>query len=180
MASENQPVHASLRTARTAGIFYLLTIVTGLFAFAVHSRLLSEIGNLAGTACYVVVTLLLYKLFKPVNRGVSLVAALVSLVGCIAGALETLHLSPIPIHSLVFFGVYCLLLGYLIFRSGFMPRLIGVLVAIAGLGWLTYISPHLAKQLLYVPMMTGLLGEGSLTVWLLAGRFHEARRKELV
>ena len=47
----------------------------------------------------------------------------------------------------VFFGVYCLLIGYLIFRSTFLPRILGVLMAFAGLGWLTFLSPPLANYL---------------------------------
>ena len=46
---------------------------------------------------------------------------------------------------LVFFGVYCLLIGYLIFRSTFLPRILGVLMALAGLGWLTFLSPAAGK-----------------------------------
>ena len=47
----------------------------------------------------------------------------------------------------VFFGLYCLLIGYLIFRSAFLPRILGVLMAFAGLGWLTFLSPPLANYL---------------------------------
>jgi len=47
----------------------------------------------------------------------------------------------------VFFGFYCLLIGYLIFRSAFLPRILGVLMAFAGLGWLTFLSPPLANYL---------------------------------
>jgi Domain of unknown function (DUF4386) len=49
--------------------------------------------------------------------------------------------------ALVFFGFYCLLIGYLVFRSTFLPRILGVLMAFAGLGWLTFLSPPLASSL---------------------------------
>src|ERR1700730_16728005 len=39
--------------------------------------------------------------------------------------------------GLVFFGFWCVLVGYLIFRSTFLPRIIGVLEVLAGLGYLT-------------------------------------------
>jgi hypothetical protein len=45
--------------------------------------------------------------------------------------------------SFVFFGFYCLLIGYLIFRSRFMPRFLGVGMAIAGLCGLTFLLPPL-------------------------------------
>src|ERR1700680_4909663 len=45
----------------------------------------------------------------------------------------------------VFFGVYCLLIGYLIFRSAFLPRILGMPIAFAGLGWLTFLFPPLAN-----------------------------------
>jgi hypothetical protein len=51
------------------------------------------------------------------------------------GALEALHRSPFSFNGIVIFGFYCLLLGYLIFRSRFLPRWLGHLVALAGLGW---------------------------------------------
>jgi hypothetical protein len=67
----------------------------------------------------------------------------------------------------VFFGVYCLLIGYLIFRSVFLPRILGVLMAFAGLGWLTFLSPALANYLSPYIQVLGVLAEGSLMLWLL-------------
>src|ERR1700730_11418307 len=49
--------------------------------------------------------------------------------------------------ALVFFGVFQLLIGYLIFRSTFLPRFLGARIAIAGVGWLTFLSPPFANQL---------------------------------
>lgn len=37
--------------------------------------------------------------------------------------------------SLIFFGIHLVLVGYLIFKSGYIPKLVGVFVAIAGLGY---------------------------------------------
>jgi len=68
---------------------------------------------------------------------------------------------------MVFFGFYCLLIGYLIFRSTFLPRILGVLMAIAGLCWLTFLSPPLANYLSPYILALGILGEGLLCLWLL-------------
>ena len=72
--------------ARLAGVFYLLTIVVGVFAAFVPSRQLSDACNLIGTAFYVIVTVLLYLILKPVNPALSLIAGLISLAGCTVGA----------------------------------------------------------------------------------------------
>jgi len=67
----------------------------------------------------------------------------------------------------VFFGVYCLLIGYLIFRSAFLPRILGVPMAFAGLGWLTFLSPPLANYLSPYILVLGFLAELALMLWLL-------------
>jgi hypothetical protein len=206
--------------ARMAGLFYLLTFLTGGFAL-IAGRGLVVSGDAAATAahilahessfwvgfaadllvtgCYIVVTALFYELFKPVNRSLSLLAAFFSLVGCAIGAASGLfRLAPLTVlggapylsvfkvdqlqalaflflklHaqasniSLVFFGFYCLLIGYLAFRSTFLPRILGVLMVFGGLGWLTFLSPPLAKSLYPYILAPGILGEGALTLWLL-------------
>jgi len=69
--------------------------------------------------------------------------------------------------ALVFFGVFQIVLGYLIFQSAFLPRIIGALIAVAGLGWLTFLSPPLANQLLTPLEVLGIAAEASLMLWLL-------------
>jgi hypothetical protein len=167
--------------ARVAGGFYLGTILTGALAAAsVNYRVT---GNLIATACYVAVTLLFYHLFLPVSGALSLAAAVIGLVGCAWGALGSFGLSPFSVSPLVFFGFYCLLIGYLVFRSTFLPRLLGVLMAFGGLGWLTFAWPSLASSLAPFNMLPGVLGEGVLTLWLLikgvdVRRWNERARAE--
>lgn len=78
----------------------------------------------------------------------------------------------------VFFGVYCLLIGYLIFRSAFLPRILGVLMALAGLGWLTFLSPPLANYLSPYILVLGFVAELVLMLWLLVMGVNVQRWKE--
>ena len=162
---------------RIAGVFYLLCFVTAISALLVRGRLGLVAGLTAGV-CYVAVTLLFYYIFKPVSRGLSLLAAVISLAGCAIGPLSLLVHAASPIHPLVFFGFYCLLIGYLIFKSTFLPRILGGLMALAGLGWLTFVYPPLANRLSPYVFAPGILGEGALTLWLLVFGVNDQRGQE--
>jgi hypothetical protein len=75
--------------------------------------------------------------------------------------------------SLIFFGCVCLVLGYLIFRSGFLPKFLGILMQIAGLSYLVnsfalILSPSLAGWLFPAILLPAFVGEASLCIWLLA------------
>lgn len=154
--------------ARIAGVLYLVNIATSLIAFSGKgSRSLIVASGLTATLSYIAVTILLFYLFKPVNARLSLLAALFSLAGCMVGVLGPLHVVPFHIHSLVFFGFYCILIGVLIFRSNFLPRILGGFMLIAGLGWLTFVSRPLAASLSPYHYVAGGIGEGLLTLWLL-------------
>ncbi len=154
-------------TARIAGAFYLINFVTGALSLAIGSAGVGRTLNLAASASYAFVTVLLYVLLKPVSGRLSLLAALVGLAGCCMGAFGILYGVRPPIHPLAFFGVYCLLIGLLIFRSTFLPSVLGVLLAIGGLGWLTFAWSPLAHQLSPYNMAPGILFEAALTLWLL-------------
>ncbi|NOH03787.1 MAG: DUF4386 domain-containing protein [Chloroflexi bacterium] len=164
--------------ARVAGVFYLGTIIAGASALVFANG--QMIANMVATICYVGVTLLFYHIFKPVNKNISLLAAFFSLAGCVSGALRPYAVLPsfIP-NPLVFFGVYCLLIGYLIFRSTFLPKILGVLMAIGGLGWLTFLSPSLVDSLAPFNLAPGILGESALTLWLLAKGVNVQEWKKL-
>jgi hypothetical protein len=162
--------------ARIAGVFYLITFVAGSVSLALANGKLA--ADITANLAYVAVTVLFYQIFKPVNRNVSLLAAAFSLVGIINGTLTAFHRAPTTINPLVFFGFYCLLIGYLIIRSTFLPRILGVLMAIGGLGWLTFMSPTLSHSLYPYNLAPGIIGEGALTLWLLVVGLNEQRWKE--
>jgi hypothetical protein len=155
--------------------------------------------DLVANAFYITLTALFYRLFEPVNRGLSLLAAFFSLVGCAVQIfgdvfqvaplvmlgdnqllsafkveqLQAAALLSIKLHAqsfsiaLVFFAVYDLLIGYLIFRSTFLPRILGVLMMVAGVGWLTFLWPPLATSLSSFVMPLGAVAELLLMLWLL-------------
>jgi hypothetical protein len=219
-------------TARIAGGFYLLTMLTGIFAqFFVSGRLVvfddaaTTAANiqahgslfqwgftiyLVEMACQVAVTALFYELLKPVSRSVSLLAAFLGLVGCIVKTFSRLfYLAPLFVlggahylsvfnqeqlqalallflkvndHgaaiALAFFGFYALLTGYLIFKSSFLPRILGVLSACAGLGWLAFLSPTLGYRLFPYLAAVGFLGAVALILWLVVFGVNEKRWME--
>jgi len=78
---------------------------------------------------------------------------------------------------LVFFGLWCVLIGYLIFRSTFLPRILGVLLAIDGLGWMTYTSPPLGHYLFPIIAVASGLAEIPLQLWLLIFGVNNERWK---
>ena len=88
--------------------------------------------------------------------------------------------------TLVFFGCYCLSLGYLLFRSTFLPRTLGVLLAIGGACYLfnsfaTFLDPVFAAQLFPYIQLPSLIGEGSFCiVMLVKGLKCDRWRKQAV
>jgi hypothetical protein len=227
-------VEASPRfQARTAGAIAWITTTSGFAAIVIgnlvdahdaaataHHILANEllfrlaaVGDIIAVL-YIVYTLLLYYLFRPVNRGLALVAALFSLVGIAVGmliaffdvaalvvlkdgaslraltqeqlqaiALLFLQLrAQIDALSLVLFGIYDVLIGYLIVRSTFLPRLLGVLLAIAGVGYLintfaNVLAPDFAAHLSPWILIPG-LADLVIPAWLLVVGVNEQRWKE--
>jgi len=81
---------------------------------------------------------------------------------------------------MVFYGVPSLLLGYLIFRSGYLPRFLGALLALSGLGFvirnfLLVLTPAYASSLLLLPAPLAAL---AMTVWLLVRGVDVPKWKE--
>lgn len=74
--------------------------------------------------------------------------------------------------SIVFFALHLLFLGWLILKSSFLPRILGLLLVIASVAYLinsftTFLAPALAAQIPSFIMLPGLIGEGGLSLWLI-------------
>jgi hypothetical protein len=74
--------------------------------------------------------------------------------------------------ALTFFGVHCVLVGYLLFRSTFFPRILGLLLAIGGVGYMldlsaSFLPAAVAGRLFPYVMLPAGLAELLLTLWLI-------------
>jgi len=74
--------------------------------------------------------------------------------------------------GLIFFGFTCLIVGYLMFRSGYFPKIVGILQIVAGLSYLInsfaqILSPAFAAALFPVILVPAFVGELSTCLWLL-------------
>lgn len=166
--------------ARIAGFLYLL-----IFIAAPSGAAAATPANMTITlVCDTGVALIFYDLFRPVSKRLSLLAAISRLVFVAVMAANALNYfgtvalfqnahSPAAFNTgygiaLVPFGLHCLLIGYLAFKSIFLPRFLGVLMALAGVAYLTFLWPPLGDALFFPYIVVpGVAGEGSLTLWLL-------------
>lgn len=80
--------------------------------------------------------------------------------------------------AMAFFGFQGLLRGWLILKSTFLPRALGVLSLIGGIAWLTHIWPPLGYRLGDISMLIGVLGVFAETFWLIVFGVNEQRWHE--
>ena len=107
-----------------------------------------------------------------------------SLKGLSVEQLQTLALVLLKVNdqgaamALAFFGFSTVLNGYLVFRSTFLPRWLGLLSLVAGFGWLTFLYPPLGYRAFPFVALLGLLGAAATIVWFLVFGVNEQRWKE--
>jgi hypothetical protein len=80
--------------------------------------------------------------------------------------------------ALAFFGFSTVIQGWLIYKSGFLPRWLGVIGVIGGIGWLTFLSPPLGMSLFMYIAVFGLLGVLATTIWLLTVGVDDVRWRQ--
>ena len=117
------------------------------------------------------------------ERGPALSALPPAQANALAYLFLRLHSSSFQL-ALYFCGCSSIVMGFLIPRSTFVPRILGPLMMIDGLGYLvfslaSFLSPPAGARLFpYIPMATAAVGEGALFLWLIfkgvnAERWHE-------
>lgn len=132
---------------------------------------------LMGCAMLAVTGLLYIAPLLILQGGGSLSALSAAQLQALAAAFLRLNAYAFDIHT-VFFGVWCVLTGYLIFKSTFLPRVLGVLLVVSGLGWMFYLSPSFAAPLFPIIAVASAIGEIPLELWLIVVGLNEARWRE--
>jgi len=212
------------KTARVAGLLYLITVVTGIFSLiVVPSRIsahgdaamtvtnivtnetLFRLGIASGTLGYVaflILPLALYKLLSSVNRNMAVLMVALA-VACVpiyfvalAHQMDILSLVDGDKYKLlvtsdqlrervmfsmgeydntvfiseIFWGLWLLPFGYLVFKSGFLPKVIGILLMLGCFSYLIsffaqIVFPHATISNLV--MLPASFGEIGICLWLL-------------
>ncbi len=212
------------KTARMAGLFYLIFIITTVLATSIRDRFIvsgDEVATannimtsqalfrggfvieLVSATFFVLAAWALYVLLKPVNKNLALLFLLLNLGGvaveCInalnlvatlqflsganyltafqTGQLQAMAMSSLDLYTngfliaQIFFSVWLLPLGWLVYKSRFLPKFLGVLLILdffGNMSWFLqgFLLPD-QKLLAYPGNAISFIAEISLTVWLL-------------
>ena len=219
--TNKERINSPNKLARMTGVLYFLVILMGVASEIMVRNFIFVPGDIASTvnhisayepifrlgfvisltrfAVFIILVLALYKLFRPVDKDLSLIMAVFALVSISIGMVSLLFQYAAPLllssnsystlfstdqwHAQVLFfinmqtmgdkasqilAVWLLPLGYLIYRSGFFPKILGVLMVIASLGYVTdflifFLLPNLDWQVAGFAF----LGELPFPLWLL-------------
>lgn len=213
------------KTARRAGLLYLIYMVFHISADVIgRSRLIvfgdaattagniaasasqfriGIMGDLVAAALFLLTAWALYVLLKPVNENIALLFLLLNLTGVaiqcssdlflfasqllLSGAdyLKVFQADQLPALAMlslylykngfmiaqIFYGAWLFPLGYLVFKSGILPRILGIVLMLHCAFWLmTFLQSFLFpgfEAITYVSYPLGFIAEFGLTLWLL-------------
>jgi len=130
----------------------------------------------------------LFILLKPVNRILAslsgnfrLFYVAIMVIGVLALAFKFIDVNSygtVKLIGYLFFTCHIFVTGYTVFMSGYIPRIFGVLLILAFFSYVLafYVSFLVPEALLLIFMLFMIIGELSLSVWLLlkANRFPES------
>lgn len=166
--------------ARIAGALFLISMVAGLFGELYAPSHIIVSGDAAATALlaafFGLVSTAVFAGAELFYFGASLIVGGAGyLKSFSADQLNSLGLLSLKMYGLgggifmAFYGVATLIRGYLIYRSGFLPRALGALMALAGIGFiasnfLLVLAPAYTSDFLLLPMFLTVVSVGG---WLL-------------
>ncbi len=219
-------MNSSKKTARIAGLWYLLVAVFPVFSvLVVESRLyvpgdaaatvnnilaspglfrLGFVSSLLGQICFLFLAHAFYKLFKSVDHDLARLIVIFIVASVSATCLNMLNqfapillasgagylsaFAPAQLHALammfldmhkygnsitlIFYGLWLFPLGLLVFKSGFMPKALGVLLMVGSFGdpiefFRVFLFPHV-KLSIYPPWLAvAVIAQVSFILWLL-------------
>lgn len=145
-----------------------------LFFFAV-------VGYLFVLALDSTIGLALYVVLKPVNiRLAALTAFLRVLYACILAIglfalvlqiIDVYGYAAIKLFGYIFFALHVFFLGFSVFKSGYIPKTIGILLIFASFTYIVFfVDLHLSEILEVITMLTMAIAELSLSIWLMVNR----------
>ena len=149
---------------KIVGLAYVAFLLLSLAGMTLRNIPLQLVGNATGF----VLAVLLFRLFAPADPLIALALLPLALihyviqgVGQVRADNGTLRLALLP------FAAFLMVLGYLIARSTFAPVALGVLIALAGLGWLIAVVPRVPTWSTLAVVLFGIVAEVALALWLL-------------
>ena len=145
-----------------------------LFGFAV-------VGYLLVLALDSIIGLALYLVLKPANKNLALLTAVLRLlyacilvIGLFALVFQIIDVygyASIKLFGYIFFAVHIFVLGYSVFKSGYIPKSLGILLIFASFTYIVFfVDLHLSEILDVITMLTMAIAEFSLCIWLMVKR----------
>ena len=145
-----------------------------LFGFAV-------VGYLLVLALDSIIGLALYLVLKPANKNLALLTAVLRLlyacilvIGLFALVFQIIDVygyASIKLFGYIFFAMHIFVLGYSVFKSGYIPKSLGILLIFASFTYIVFfVDLHLSEILDVITMLTMAIAEFSLCIWLMVKR----------
>jgi hypothetical protein len=145
-----------------------------LFGFAV-------VGYLLVLALDSIIGLALYLVLKAANKNLALLTAVLRLLyACILVSglfalvfqiIDVYGYATIKLIGYIFFALHIFVLGYSVFKSGYIPKSLGILLIFASFTYIVFfVDLHLPEILEVIIMLTMAIAELSLSIWLIVKR----------
>ena len=145
-----------------------------LFGFAV-------VGYLLVLALDSIIGLALYVVLKPSSNNLALLTAtlrllyagilVIGLFALVTHVVDVYGYAKIKLFGYIFFSLHIFVLGYAVFKSGYIPKILGVLLILASFTYIVFfIELHLSEVFEMIIMLIMAIAEFSLSIWLMVSR----------